>query len=70
MPHELPKDGTIEAGLFVLEQLSYPGVEWELDEIAIACGTSRQHIFYFQEQAKKKIRLEFERRGLTIATII
>jgi DNA-directed RNA polymerase sigma subunit (sigma70/sigma32) len=61
---DLPEDGSIDAGLLLLSLVTPPGHERTLEEIAIACGYLRQKIYYIEQQALKKLRVEFERRGL------
>lgn len=65
MKGELPTDGTVEAGLFLLNLTIPRGVELTQQEIADACGCSLQNIQAIEYRALKKIRVEFERRGIT-----
>lgn len=65
MKPDLPPDGSIDAGLLLLSLATPRGRERTLGEIATACGCLKQKIYYIEQQALKKIRREFERRGFT-----
>ena len=60
------EDGGIDAGLTILAAVTPPGVELTLEEIATVCGVNRQDIWHIENRAKKKIKAEFERRGISI----
>lgn len=53
---ELPPDGTIEAGLYALEQITTPGKSWTEEEVAKACGVTRYRIRIYEMRAIKKLR--------------
>ncbi len=57
-------DGGLDAGLPVLSAVTLPGVELSLEEIAFVCGCSKQDIRHIENRAKRKIKTEFERRGI------
>lgn len=59
------EDGGIDAGLVTLEALFPDGAELSLREIAKVCGCRMQNIWYIEQRALKKLRKEFEERGLT-----
>ena len=57
-------DGGLDAGLLVLSVVTPPGVELGLREIADVCGCDQQDIWHIERRAMKKIKAEFERRGI------
>lgn len=57
-------DGGLDAGLIVLAAVAERGVELSLDEIAFVCGCNRQDIWHIERRAKRKLKAEFERRGI------
>jgi len=57
----LPPDGSIDAGLIVLETVTPRGASWTQEEIAIACGCSRGYIWLLEKTAMQKIRKRFQR---------
>lgn len=63
-PADLPEDGSIDAGLLLLELATEPGGERTLEEIAIACGVNRQKIHWIERRALKKLRAGFAARGI------
>lgn len=63
-PPNLPEDGSIDAGLMLLELVTEPGDERTLEEIAIACGVNRQKIHWIEKRALKKLRAGFAARGV------
>lgn len=58
-------DGGLDAGLLVLSHVAPPGVEFSLREIAEVCGCSWQDIWHIERRAMRKIKAEYERRGLS-----
>ena len=64
LPEELPEDGSIDAGLLLLELVTPAGSTRSLGEIAIACGIRKQKVYYIEQCALRKIRTEFAKRGL------
>lgn len=56
------EDGSVDAGLLLLELATPRGVERTQDEIAFVCGCSKQNIQGIEYRALKKIKAEFERR--------
>ena len=67
---DLPVDGTIDAGLFLLELATPPGVERSQKEIAEVCGCSMQNIQRIEYIALRKLRAELEKRGITAEHIL
>jgi hypothetical protein len=59
------EDGGLDAGLLVLSAVTPPGVEWTQEEIAFVCGCNRQDIHHIEHRARKKIKAEFEKRGIS-----
>lgn len=57
-------DGGLDAGLTLLAAATPTGVEMSLDEIAFVCGCSRQDIWHIEHRARRKLKAEFERRGI------
>jgi hypothetical protein len=57
------EDGGLDAGLLVLSAIN-PGVELTLEEIAFVCGVNKQDIWHIENRAKRKLRAEFEKRGI------
>jgi len=55
------RDGSIDAGLILLEKVTAPGQTWTQEEIAIACGCSRGYIWFLEKQALQKLRQHFHR---------
>lgn len=62
-------DGGLDAGLLVLSAVTPPGVELSLQEIAEVCGCNKQDIYHIERRAIRKIKAEFERRGINAQTI-
>lgn len=60
---DLPQDGTIDAGLLLLE-LKYGDTPLSQADIAQACGTTPQNIQQYEYRALRKLRAEFLRRGI------
>jgi DNA-directed RNA polymerase sigma subunit (sigma70/sigma32) len=59
-------DGSIDAGLHLLAMMPVDLVErLSLAEIAEVCGCTRGNIWHIEQAALRKVRREFERRGLT-----
>ncbi len=57
-------DGGLDAGLTLLAAITPPGVELSLAEIAFVCGCNKQDIWYIENRARRKLKAEFERRGI------
>lgn len=53
---DLPADGTIDAGLLVLEMITPHGQTWTQEDIATICGCSRGYIWLLEKQARAKMR--------------
>lgn len=58
------EDGGLDAGLMVLSAITPEGVERTLEEIAFVCGCYKQDIWHIEARAKRKIKAEFEKRGI------
>jgi len=56
----IPADGTIDAGLYVLEKITPHGETWTQQDIADACGCSRGYIWLLEKQARAKMRRRFQ----------
>lgn len=56
------EDGGVDAGLLILSAVA--DRELTLEEIAFVCGCSKQHIWHIEAKAKRKIKAEFEKRGI------
>jgi transcriptional regulator len=56
----IPADGTIDAGLLVLEMITPHGETWTQQDIADACGCSRGYIWLLEKQARAKMRLRLQ----------
>lgn len=54
--NDLPADGTIDAGLLVLEMITPRGETWTQEDIAHVCGCSRGYIWLLEKQARAKMR--------------
>lgn len=54
-----PVDGSIDAGLLLLEIITRPGETWTQEEIAIACGCSKGYIWLIEKTAMEKMRRRF-----------
>jgi len=52
----LPKDGSIDAGLLMLSLVTPRGVCLTQEEIAFVCGCSRGNIWLIEKQAMEKLR--------------
>lgn len=50
------RDGSIDAGLFVLLMVTPRGCTWTQQEIADVCGCSRNLIWYYEQRAMSKLR--------------
>lgn len=59
------EDGGLDAGLMILFALTPPGQERSLAEIAYVCGCNKQDIWHIENRAKRKIKIELEKRGIT-----
>lgn len=57
------RDGSVDAGLFVLDAVTPPGKTRSVDEIAFVCGCSRALIWQIENRAKKKLLRKFQQRG-------
>lgn len=55
------QDGSIDAGLFVLERVM-PGKELSQSDIARVCGCSSNYIGTIERRAIKKMEIEFQDR--------
>jgi len=68
--HELPKDGSVEAGLLLLSLVTPRGVCLTLEEIAYVCGCTRGNVWDIERRALRKlrsgVRAELLRRAATI----
>ena len=62
-------DGGLDAGLTLLLAATPRGIERTSAEIAFVCGCNHQDIWHIENRAKKKIKAEFERRGLDVTAI-
>jgi len=60
------EDGGLDAGLTILSAVTPRGVELTLEEIAFVCGCGKQDIWHIENRAKKKLRDEFQKRGLKL----
>lgn len=58
-------DGSIDAGLHLLEVARPPGRTYSAEEIAYVCGCSRSNIWLIERRALGKLRRQFERRGVS-----
>jgi transcriptional regulator len=58
--NDLPADGTIDAGLLVLEMITPRGETWTQGDIAKICGCSRGYIWLLEKQARAKMRRRFQ----------
>jgi hypothetical protein len=56
----LPPDGSIDAGLLVLEMITPYGETWTQEDIAQVCGCSRGYIWLLEKQARAKMRRRFQ----------
>lgn len=63
-PTKQIEDGSIDAGLALLLLATPRGIERSQEEIAFVCGCTLQNIQGYEYRALKKIKAEFERRGL------
>jgi DNA-directed RNA polymerase sigma subunit (sigma70/sigma32) len=59
----LPPDGSMEAGLLLLE-LTLGDVPLAYEDIAEVCGVSYQNIQNTERRALRKMREEFIKRGI------
>ncbi len=57
-------DGSIDAGLFILEAITPRGVTLTQEEIAYVCGCSKGYIWLLEKQALQKLRKSPEARRL------
>jgi DNA-directed RNA polymerase sigma subunit (sigma70/sigma32) len=57
------KDGSIDAGLFVLSVLFPEGCPYTLEEIAYVCGCHKSNIWYYEKNGLKKLKEAFKSRG-------
>jgi hypothetical protein len=60
-PESEPRDGTMEAGLYVLAQVARPNQVFTHREIAKACGCSWQNIWLIEKRALRKVRERLRR---------
>lgn len=58
--NNLPADGSIDAGLLVLEMITPRGETWTQEDIATVCGCSRGYIWLLEKQARAKIKKRFQ----------
>lgn len=63
-------DGSVDAGLYMLEKLAPQNRVYTQQELAEVCGCSHNHIGHIEQRAIKKLKLELERRNITIEDII
>lgn len=56
------EDGGLDAGLLLLS-ISNLG-ELSLRDIAFVCGCNPQDIWHIENRAKKKLKTEFEKKGI------
>ena len=63
-PPEFPpyRDGSVDAGLWALAQVSRNGVRYSLYEIAFVCGCSAEWVRQIEERAIKKMRDRLRRK--------
>ncbi len=60
------EDGSLDAGLMMLEMIDLPYERvWTAREIAAVCGVPRHHIEYLERSGLKKLRKALEQRGVT-----
>jgi hypothetical protein len=64
LPAELVglEDGSIDAGLYLLNIATPRGRTWTQEEIAEVCGCSRALIWLIEKRAMAKLRRLFERK--------
>jgi transcriptional regulator len=60
------RDGSVDAGLFLLLAVTPRGVTWTQEEIATACGCSIQNIQYLERRAMEKIRRAVSRQQFRV----
>lgn len=58
------EDGGLDAGLIILSAVTPPGMIRTSEEIAFVCGCNRQDIWHIENRALRKIKAEFEKRGI------
>jgi len=58
------RDGSIDAGLHLLELTSRPGRSLTQQEIAFVCGCTASYITQIEGRAIQKLRRALKRRGL------
>lgn len=58
------KDGSVDAGLLLLAQVTPAGRVRTQEEIAFVCGCSLQNIQHIERAAMRKLRDAFESRGV------
>lgn len=58
------EDGGLDVGLTMLAAYMPPGIELTCEEIAFVCGCNKQDIWHIENRAKRKLKAEFERRGI------
>ena len=61
------EDGNLDAGLLLLSAAAPSGVTRTHEEIAFVCGCYKQDIWHIENRAKKKLKAEFEKRGLNFS---
>ncbi len=55
------KDGTVDAGLWALEQITkHRGQTWTYEEIGIACGVSTQRVNFIAQKALEKLFVKWK----------
>jgi len=60
---ELPPDGSIDAGLLMINLLFPDGCPYSYEEIGFICGCSRSNIWQYEQNGLKKIKRVFEKIG-------
>lgn len=53
------RDGSIDAGLWMLGLIAQPGVPMSCEDIGTACGVTRQHIQRIEQKAIRKCAKKF-----------
>ncbi len=57
-------DGGLDAGLLVLCAATPREITRSVHEIAFVCGCNPQDIWHIEHCARRKLKIEFERRGI------
>lgn len=55
------EDGSIDAGLVILDAVRAPGQRLTQEEIAHVCGCSRGYIWLLEKTAREKLQRRFSR---------